>query len=237
VPRLAAVLGRLGHPDVVFFGLDFGGSIRIPAACTGLVGLKPGTGLIPFGPNDSEPLNGLVAPLQGEKLLLRLARQPETTAPWAKRRARPRPDPKSREGCAGRTETGPSALIVRPAETGRKLGTAGVPHFFTDVRVVDGNNVETPPGQRGEIQISGPNVMCEYWNRPDATGSAFTADGWFCSGDVGVRDGEGYITVFDPLKDMIISGGENIYPAEIEKAIHELPGAVECAVFGVADDK
>jgi fatty-acyl-CoA synthase len=103
--------------------------------------------------------------------------------------------------------------------------------------VVDGDNVETPPGQRGGIQISGPNVMCEYWNRPDATRSAFTADGWFCSGDVGVRDDEGYITVFDRLKDMIISGGENIYPAEIEKAIHELPGVVECAVFGVADDK
>jgi acyl-CoA synthetase (AMP-forming)/AMP-acid ligase II len=59
--------------------------------------------------------------------------------------------------------------------------------------------------------------MCEYWNRPDATRSAFTADGWFCSGDVGVRDDEGYITVFDRLKDMIISGGENIYPAESKR--------------------
>jgi fatty-acyl-CoA synthase len=128
-------------------------------------------------------------------------------------------------------------LILRPAETDRKLGTAGVPHFFTDVRVVDAGNVETIQGEQGEIQISGPNVMPEYWNRPDATQSVFTADGWFRSGDVGVRDDEGYITVVDRLKDMIISGGENIYPAEIEKAIHELPGVVDCAVFGIADDR
>jgi fatty-acyl-CoA synthase len=137
----------------------------------------------------------------------------------------------------GLTETGPGALILRPAETDRKLGTAGVPHFFTDVRVVDAGNVETIQGEQGEIQISGPNVMPEYWNRPDATQSVFTADGWFRSGDVGVRDDEGYITVVDRLKDMIISGGENIYPAEIEKAIHELPGVVDCAVFGIADDR
>lgn len=137
----------------------------------------------------------------------------------------------------GLTETGPGALVLRPAETSRKLGTAGVPHFFTDVRVAGAGTIEAVPGEPGEIQICGPNVMGEYWNRPDATESAFTADGWFRSGDVGVRDDEGYITIVDRLKDMIISGGENIYPAEIEKVILEMPGVRDCAVFGVPDEK
>ncbi|GFG85584.1 acyl-CoA synthetase [Mycolicibacter algericus] len=137
----------------------------------------------------------------------------------------------------GLTETGPGALVLRPAEAGRKLGSAGVPHFFTDVRVVTADDTEAAPGERGEIQISGPNVMRRYWNRPEATESAFGADGWFRSGDVGVRDDEGYITVVDRIKDMIISGGENIYPAEVENAILEMPGVRHCAVFGVPDDK
>ena len=137
----------------------------------------------------------------------------------------------------GLTETGPGALILTPAHVERKIGTAGVPHFFTDVRVVDMDNVETKPGERGEIQIKGPNVMREYWNRPDATEAAFTEDGWFRSGDVGVRDEEGYIKIVDRLKDMIISGGENIYPAEIEAVILEMPGVVGCGVFGVPDEK
>lgn len=79
--------------------------------------------------------------------------------------------------------------------------------------------------------------MAGYWNRPDATAAAFTDDGWFRSGDVGVRDDEGYITIVDRLKDMIISGGENIYPAEVEAVILSMPGVVACGVFGVPDDK
>ncbi|MFW0794403.1 long-chain fatty acid--CoA ligase [Gordonia sp. CPCC 205515] len=137
----------------------------------------------------------------------------------------------------GLTETGPGALVLTPKFVESKLGTAGVPQFFTDVRVVDVDGVETKPGERGEIQIQGPNVMREYWNREDATAAAFVDGGWFRSGDVGVRDDEGYITIVDRLKDMIISGGENIYPAEIEAAILEYPGVVGCGVFGVPNDK
>ncbi|KAA5828416.1 long-chain fatty acid--CoA ligase [Saccharopolyspora hirsuta] len=137
----------------------------------------------------------------------------------------------------GLTETGPGALILTPDDVERKLGTAGVPHFFTDVRIVDADGHQVGPGERGEIQICGPNVMREYWNRPDATDDAFTDGRWFRSGDIGVADADGFVTVVDRLKDMIISGGENIYPAEVEAAVLEMPGVTGCAVFGVPHEK
>ncbi|MFI5720548.1 long-chain fatty acid--CoA ligase [Nocardia sp. NPDC051750] len=137
----------------------------------------------------------------------------------------------------GLTEAGPSTLVLTADNAERKMGTAGVPHFFTDVRIVDADNHPVPPGQRGEIQISGPNLMREYWNNPDATAAAFTGDGWFRSGDIGVADDEGFVRIVDRLKDMIISGGENIYPAEVEAAILEMPGVESCAVFAVPDEK
>ncbi|GAA4617273.1 acyl-CoA synthetase [Saccharopolyspora hordei] len=137
----------------------------------------------------------------------------------------------------GLTETGPGALILTPDDVERKLGTAGVPHFFTDVRIVDPDGRPVGPGERGEIQICGPNVMREYWNRPDATAEAFTDGRWFRSGDVGVADEDGFVTIVDRIKDVIISGGENVYPAEVEAAVLEMPGITECAVFGVPDEK
>lgn len=137
----------------------------------------------------------------------------------------------------GLTETGPGALVLKPAHVAQKLGTAGMPHFFTDVRVVNSYGEEAKPGERGEILIQGPNVMREYWNRPDATDASFTEGDWFRSGDVGVRDDDGYVAIVDRLKDMIISGGENIYPAEIEAVILSYPGVEGCGVFGIPDDK
>ena len=137
----------------------------------------------------------------------------------------------------GLTETGPGALILTPENVEHKLGTAGVPHFFTDVRLTDLSNEPVPSGQRGEIQVCGPNVTQRYWNRPDATAESFAERGWFRSGDVGVADEDGFVTVVDRMKDMIISGGENIYPAEVEAVLLELPGVAECAVFGIADEK
>lgn len=137
----------------------------------------------------------------------------------------------------GLTETGPGALILTPKDAERKIGTAGAPHFFTDVRVVDVMGQEVPAGERGEIQISGPNVMHEYWNKPDATAQAFVDGDWLQSGDVGVPDEEGFVRIVDRLKDMIISGGENIYPAEVEAAILDMPGVSACAVFGVTDER
>ncbi|MGW0005441.1 acyl-CoA synthetase [Nocardia grenadensis] len=137
----------------------------------------------------------------------------------------------------GLTEAGPGTLVLTPDNAERKLGTAGVPHFFTDVRIVDANSRTVAPGERGEIQISGPNVMRHYWNNPEATADAFADGRWFRSGDVGTADSAGFVSIVDRLKDMIISGGENIYPAEVEAAILEMPGVTGCAVFGVPDRK
>ncbi|MGW5386674.1 acyl-CoA synthetase [Nocardia sp. NPDC003963] len=137
----------------------------------------------------------------------------------------------------GLTEAGPGTLVLTPDNAERKLGTAGVPHFFTDVRIVDADGREVAPGASGEIQISGPNVMRHYWNNPQATTDAFADGRWFRSGDVGTADADGFVTIVDRLKDMIISGGENIYPAEVEAAILDMPGVTSCAVFGVPDRK
>ncbi|MEU9040567.1 MULTISPECIES: long-chain fatty acid--CoA ligase [unclassified Kitasatospora] len=134
----------------------------------------------------------------------------------------------------GMTEASPGALILHRADAQAHAGTAGVPHFFTEVRVVDPLGEETEPGTEGEVLVAGPNVTPGYWNLPDATAEAFHEGGWFRSGDVAVADAEGYVRLVDRVKDMIISGGENIYPAEVEDALLEHPAVAECAVIGVA---
>ncbi|MCK2244266.1 long-chain fatty acid--CoA ligase [Crossiella sp. S99.2] len=136
----------------------------------------------------------------------------------------------------GMTETSPGALLLDPARAQDKIGSAGVPSFFTDVRVVDPGGHPVPPGIRGEVIVSGPNVMRGYWRQPGETAAAVRA-GWFHSGDIATVDEDGYVYLVDRLKDMIISGGENIYPAEVEEAIHAFPGVQACAVIGVPDEK
>lgn len=136
----------------------------------------------------------------------------------------------------GMTETSPGALFLTRDMSEAKAGTAGVPHFFTDVRVVGPDLTDVAPGEKGEIVVSGPNVMQGYWQNPSETEKAFSDD-WFHSGDVATADDDGYITVVDRLKDVIISGGENIYPAEVESALHEHPAIAECTVIGVPDDR
>ena len=137
----------------------------------------------------------------------------------------------------GMTETAPGATTLPADRSREKAGSSGLPHFFTDIRItgVDGNDV--PPEAVGEIHIKGPNVIHQYWNRTDATAQAYTPDGWFRSGDLGYRDDDGFVFISDRLKDMIISGGENIYPAEVEQAISELPAVASVAVIGVPDEK
>ena len=139
----------------------------------------------------------------------------------------------------GMTEASPGVLLLDRTQVLAKAGSAGVPHFFTQVRVArPGDLAEAAPGEKGEVLVSGPNVMRGYWNRPDATAAAFTGDGaWFRSGDVAVTDKDGYVFLVDRLKDMIISGGENIYPAEVENALAEHPAVQDCGVFGVPDPK
>lgn len=136
----------------------------------------------------------------------------------------------------GMTETSPGALFLGARRAKDKAGTAGVPSFFTDVEVrrPDGTPVET--GERGEVVVSGPNVMLGYWNDPAATAEVIR-DSWFHSGDVAVVDDEGYVTIVDRLKDMYVSGGENVYPAEVEDALYSHDAVADCAVIGIPDER
>ncbi|MEW1928712.1 long-chain fatty acid--CoA ligase [Streptomyces sp. NPDC088360] len=134
----------------------------------------------------------------------------------------------------GMTEAAPGALYLDAEHAERKAGTAGVPHFFTDVRVVRPDLSPAATGETGEILVRGPHVMLGYWQLPDETAAVF-ADGWFRTGDAARVDADGFVTIADRLKDMIISGGENIYPAEVESALLAHPDVVECAVIGVPD--
>ncbi|HVC03090.1 MAG TPA: long-chain fatty acid--CoA ligase [Candidatus Acidoferrales bacterium] len=135
----------------------------------------------------------------------------------------------------GMTETAPGALMVDPALGRQVAGAAGVAHFFTDVRIVREDLGDAAPGEPGEVVIAGPNVMQRYWGRADATQRAFVGGDWFRSGDIAVADQDGVITIVDRLKDVYISGGENVYPAEVEKALCDHPRVSEAAVIGVAD--
>ncbi|WP_284977475.1 o-succinylbenzoate--CoA ligase [Arthrobacter sp. fls2-241-R2A-200] len=139
--------------------------------------------------------------------------------------------------CYGMTETAPGATMLPVSRSKDKAGSAGLPHFFTDIRIADPLGGPAPAGSVGEIQISGPNVIKEYWNRPQATAESYADSSWFRSGDMGCQDDEGFLFVSDRIKDMIISGGENVYPAEVEAAIAELSAVASVAVIGVADDK
>jgi fatty-acyl-CoA synthase len=135
----------------------------------------------------------------------------------------------------GMTEAAPGTLFLDAGHSRSKAGSAGVPHFFSDVRVVRPDLSEVAPGEAGEIVVQGPHVMPGYWGLPDDSARAFT-DGWFRSGDVARIDDDGYAYIVDRIKDVIISGGENIYPAEVENAILADPDILECAVIGVPDD-
>lgn len=137
----------------------------------------------------------------------------------------------------GMTETSPGATSLPPSMTRTKQGSVGLPHFFTDVRIADEHGAMVPPGTVGEIEIAGPNVFPGYLNLPEATEAAFSPDGWFRSGDMGYLDDDGYLYISDRLKDMIISGGENIYPAEIENLINDIDGVTGAAVIGVPDEQ
>lgn len=120
------------------------------------------------------------------------------------------------------------------AEDGeRRGGTVGFPLPGVGLRVQDDNGQPCPAGEVGNIQVSGPNVFAGYWRMPDKTKEEFTADGWFKTGDVGRVDADGYVTIVGRSKDLIISGGYNVYPAEIEGFINEMPGVAESAVIGV----
>jgi fatty-acyl-CoA synthase len=138
----------------------------------------------------------------------------------------------------GLTETSPSVSFLTPEHGLAKLGSAGRPPLFTEIRIVDaGGEVVREPDVRGEVCVKGPNVMKGYWNRPDATAAAIDAAGWFHTGDIGYLDADGFLFIADRVKDMVISGGENVYPAEVESVLYEHPAVAEIAVIGQPDDR
>lgn len=135
----------------------------------------------------------------------------------------------------GMTEASPGVLFLGREQVSAKAGSAGVPHFFTDTRIALADGRTAGPGESGEILVQGPNVMSGYWGRPQDTAAAFTDDGWLRTGDVARTDDDGYAYIVDRVKDMFVSGGENVYPAEVEDALLGHPSVRECAVIGVPD--
>ena len=136
----------------------------------------------------------------------------------------------------GLSETSPS-VSCNPTTSTAYTGTIGVPLPSTSLKLIDDDGRDVPLGQAGEIAIKGPQVMAGYWQRPDETAKVMTPDGWFKSGDIGVADERGYFKIVDRKKDMILVSGFNVYPNEIEDVAAMMPGVLECAAVGVADDK
>lgn len=136
----------------------------------------------------------------------------------------------------GLSETSPS-VTCNPTTSIAYTGTIGVPLPSTYVKLLDDDGNEVAPGQAGEVAVKGPQVMAGYWQRPDETAKVMTADGYFKTGDVGVVDERGYFKIVDRKKDMILVSGFNVYPNEIEDVVAQIPGVLECAAVGIADDK
>tara|TARA_Y100000813_G_C24156900_1_gene350117 strand:+ start:774 stop:2318 length:1545 start_codon:yes stop_codon:yes gene_type:complete len=136
----------------------------------------------------------------------------------------------------GMTETSPGGIGLPAEDAERKLGSAGKPLLHTEVKVVDDDGKELPWGEVGELYIKGPNITPGYWNNPEATKNSFE-DGWLKTGDAARFDEEGFVYIVDRWKDMYISGGENVYPAEVENVLYQLPQIAEAAIIGVPDER
>ena len=137
----------------------------------------------------------------------------------------------------GMTEFGPGIFALAPEDAIRKAGSIGRPNFFVDARVVDENNQPLGPNEIGELVLKGPSYSSGYFNNSEASKDAVDADGWFHTGDLAKYDDEWYFFIVDRKKDMFLSGGENVYPVEIEKALYQHPAVHMCAVIGVSDAK
>lgn len=141
----------------------------------------------------------------------------------------------------GMTETTGTVCMLPPEDHdpngNKRMRSAGKALPGVEIRVVDGNGNDVPQGEVGEVITRSSNNMLGYWNLPDATARTLTSDNWIHTGDAGYLDEDGYLFIHDRVKDMIISGGENVYPAEVESAIYGHPDVLEVAVVGVPDDK
>lgn len=137
----------------------------------------------------------------------------------------------------GMSEFGPGVFALAPEDAIRKAGSIGRPNFFVDARIVDENNRVLPPNTVGELVLRGPSLSSGYFNKPEESANAVDDEGWFHTGDLAIRDDEDYYMIVDRKKEVFISGGENIYPAEIEKVLYKHADVDLCAVVGISDDK
>jgi long-chain acyl-CoA synthetase len=143
----------------------------------------------------------------------------------------------------GLTETTGTVVNLPPEDhdtTGpnrHRLRSCGVPGPGVELRIVGDGDADCAVGEVGEIWIRSPQVMLGYWNQPEETAKSITSDGWFKSGDAGYLDADGYLYIHDRVKDMIVSGGENVYPAEVENVLMAHPGIADVAIIGVPHEK
>ena len=136
----------------------------------------------------------------------------------------------------GLTEVGPNCFSMTDEESSTKTGAVGKPIFHSAMRIVDSDGREVAPGTVGELVIAGPHVCSGYWKNPEATAKAIQ-DGWFHTGDMARKDADGFYYIVGRFKDMIISGGENIYAAEVEAVVLEHPDVAEAALIGQPDER
>jgi len=135
----------------------------------------------------------------------------------------------------GMTEFGPGIFALAPEDAIRKAGSIGRPNFYVEARIVDDSGNFLGPGEDGELVLKGPSYCSGYFNDPESSAAAVDEKGFFHTGDIARVDAEGYFYIVDRKKDMFISGGENVYPAEIERVLHRHPAVQMCAVIGVPD--
>lgn len=137
----------------------------------------------------------------------------------------------------GLTEVGPNNFFLPESEVKRKPTSVGFPVFHCDMRVVDDHGSEVPIGSHGELMLRGPHIFSGYWDEPEETSKTIEPDGWVHTGDLVTRDKEGFFFITGRKKDMFISGGENVYPTEIEELLYKHPAILEAAVIGVPNEK
>ena len=138
----------------------------------------------------------------------------------------------------GLTETAPSAAFLTAEYALTKIGSIGQPPLLSEIKIVDDERATvTEPGAAGEICARGPNVTKGYWNKPEETAQAIDAAGWFHTGDIGYLDADGFLYLVDRLKDMVVSGGENVSSVEVESVLQEHPSVIEVAIIGVPDER
>jgi fatty-acyl-CoA synthase len=137
----------------------------------------------------------------------------------------------------GMTETGPTAFLLDPADAWDRIGSVGKPQLLCAARIVGADGREVAPGAVGDLHFSGPGITPGYWRNEEATRAAFTPDGWLISGDLARRDADGFFWIAGRRKEMFISGGENVYPAEVENVLSAHPAVVDAAVLPLPDPK